>query len=139
MANKIEHNMNKSNTEKRELPRLLCDDNFSQCVVIVKEDNIPVQAINFHHRGIALYTATPLPNVETANFSFIYQYGEEEIHIMELPIRFVHVNEMDIGCQYGACFQVNNPEHEPITEKLKRIEKILETNSKTNDRYGLFE
>ncbi len=131
--------MNKIDAEKRKLPRLLCDDNFSQCVVIVKDDSIPVQAINFHRRGIALYTPTPLPNVKSAKISFIYRYDEEEIHILELPFRFAHINEMDVGCQYGACFQTKDSQQEFITEKLIEIEKLLKENSNTNDRYGLFE
>ena len=141
MANQLEHNMNKNKnkTEKRNLPRLLCDDNFSQCIVIFKESNTPAQAINFHHRGIALYTPTPLQNVESADISFIYAYDDEKITITGLPIRFVHINEMDVGCQYGASFQTKDAQHSAIIEKLKRIEHFLKIHNETNDRYGLFE
>ena len=117
--------MNKNIGEKRNIPRLLCDNNFGEYTVSIDGNVFLAKAINFNHKGLALYTDNPLPDIDFARISFTYHNENEDISIVDLPARFIHAKESDDGWQYGISFQLGN-DNVAVTQ-LKRIEAIIES------------
>ncbi len=134
--------MNQENENKRYLPRLLCNDNFSDCLISIMGKSYKATPINFHHCGIALYTISPIPKSDAAKLTISFQSSDGRILISDLPIRIAHANEMDIGCQYGISFQADKIQdidsYIDVEEKLITIEAALATQNQSADRYGLF-
>ena len=130
--------MNNQREEKRYLPRLLCKDVFCGCWLTIDGVNYPANPINYHHRGIALYTLSPLPETQFATLCLSCKKSDERIEIVDLPVKIVHINEMDVGCKYGLSFALDQVTDQTIIENLLSIESVLQALSDTGDRYGLF-
>ena len=125
-------------SEKRYLPRLLCKDAFSACSMAIGGTSYEASPINYHRQGIALYTSAPLPDVKDAKLSLSFRKNAEGIEIVDLPVRFVHVNEMDVGCRYGLAFALDSVNDASLIDRLGRIEDVLSEQANSGDRYGLF-
>ena len=126
--------------ERRRIPRFLCSDKFSNCQLDVTFGNdtrqFKAQSINFNHQGIALFSTHPLPEIDQCLISFSYDQGDQQVTIKKMPCVFRHINEMEIGCQYGVEFDL--PPNSPFLPPLKDIESRLQHETKNNYRYGLY-
>jgi hypothetical protein len=135
---------NESSLEKRQIERLLCDNNFSDCRLQYTDSSLKFQAINFHHQGIGIFGSQRLPLDQPLTLSFIYenledenkQAGNKKIEINEIPCRVSHRQEMDVGNQYGIEFICEEITLEAINY-LQEIETLLKKKD-NGDRYGLF-
>ncbi len=126
----------KTKPDKRLLPRHLCTDKFSNSLLEYESESVQIQSINYNHRGIALFSMNPLPKLDACHISFSYSTGNKTLRIERLPCFFRHVNEMDIGSQYGIEFDLVTGHS--FKHLLLEIEQRLEENVNNGDRYGLF-
>ena len=125
--------------DKRELPRLLCNNRFINCRIEGNERTYCVTAVNFHHRGISLFSDDPLAGIMKAALSFDYQSDNNHIiSIIGIPLTIVYANETDIGAQYGCKFDLSTV-LPGVVQTLQAIETALQQEQNTDDRYGLFE
>lgn len=125
--------------DKRSLPRLLCDEYFSDCSVSINGVTHTVSSINFHHRGMALFSANRLPDFKQATLSFDYKSPDVQISIQNLEFTLTHAVDMDVGSQYGLAFNYDTVAGTQLEANLKAIEKQLSVNDPGRDRYGLFD
>ena len=126
-----------STREKRELPRLLCNEGFSDSELAI--DNIihSFQSINYNRKSIGLFGSIRLPEISQCKISFSYKSKGTEINIKALPCILARSVETEVGSQYGLQFQ-DNLINKETTDKLIEIEDLLLKQEKNGDRYGLF-
>jgi len=130
--------MKQNFSEKRKLPRFLCHAVFKECSLGILNAHYAVTPINYHHQGIGLYTASPLPDVKAAMLIVNYQAEEESLKRLEFAVQIVHAIELDTGCQYGVSFDSKTKMNQALHTELLRIETILANTAGNDDRYGLF-
>jgi hypothetical protein len=123
--------------ERRTLPRYLCTDEFSHVQMQFADAEFTLMSINFHRRGIALFTEKILPEITQAVISFSYQHSSEVIKIEQLPCLIKHRHETEVGHQYGIEFDTDQRTAPNFKARLKQIEKALAAAAHLNDRYGL--
>lgn len=128
---------NQGRVEKRHLPRLLCDDNFSVSQLNYCADCYVLQSINYHHQGIGLFSSDRLPVEKECTINFCYKNDEACIAVVELPCIVLRSHETDAGNQYGIEFVVDTLSPE-VLEQLIKIEQYLLLQQHQDDRYGLF-
>ncbi len=131
--------MSQDYKDKRSLPRLLCDEYFSDCSIEVDGSTHKVTSVNFHHRGMALFTSDRLPEFKHALLSFEYTSPDLKIAIQRLEFTVTHALDMDVGSQYGIAFNYDSMQGTQMEDNLKAIEKRLTINDPGPDRYGLFD
>lgn len=131
--------MSQVSEDKRSLPRLLCDEYFSDCRVEIQGEVYKVTSVNFHHRGMALFCANRLPQFKQALLSFEYNSPDLQVTIRNLEFNLTHALDMDVGSQYGVAFNQDSLRNTQVEQNLKAIEQRLSINDPGPDRYGLFE
>ncbi len=124
--------------EKREHPRYLCDEQFSDCELIGGGQSVLVHSINFNHQGMALFTSHLLPEADVWVVSFQHDAEEGCVVVDQLPCCLVYANETEVGNHYGISFEWEALS-EDQREQLLVIEQRLAQLSKTQGRYGLGE
>ncbi|MFT4764218.1 MAG: hypothetical protein ACI9OH_001312 [Oleispira sp.] len=129
---------NHNSLEKRQLPRLLCDDNFSFCRLNYSDDSYILQSINYHHQGIGLFCSDRLPIDEKCTINFFYKNDSANIEISELPCIVLRRHETDAGNQYGIEFRLDNIKPEMLAQLMKVEHYLLLQQNDSDDRYGIF-
>jgi hypothetical protein len=123
-------------TEKRQLPRILCSDTFSQSCVELNSHIYTAQSINYNRHGMTIFCSDRFPEITYCQISFRYQSTDAYIEIEKLSCIIAWTNETEIGNQYGIKFQAP-PSNGDVDIKLKKIETGLKSEKKNGDRYGL--
>lgn len=124
-------------TEKRKLPRLLCDDAFGDSTLHFGTTKISVKSINFNHKGICVYSYQRLPDTPPEKISFTYKSHAKELSINGLLCEVVYSQFTEAGDQFGIRFLLNEASKD-LQKNLHLIEEQLEANASSEDRYGLF-
>jgi len=127
-----------SEDNKRALPRYLCSDSFSNCVVQVGPQRYELISLNFNRGGIALFSPSPLPEVTQVQLSFSLDTGENCLSVHELGAEQRYCHDSDVGFQYGFSFTVSEDKEDEATATLQEIETYLAAHTNDEDRYGLF-
>ncbi len=122
--------------EKRQLPRWLCDRNFSVSVII-DDHHYPMSVVNFNHLGIGLFCGERLPEVVHCTLALSYHSDWIQLRDERIPVTIVYANETEVGSDYGLKFELENSSTE-LQEALLEIENLLATKQCHGDRYGLF-
>ncbi len=125
------------NLEKRQLVRLLCNEDFSSSRLNYEGTVFILQSINFHHQGMGLFDSNRLPDEKQCTISFSYKDNDELIEIHELPCIVLHSHETDTGNQYGIQF-ITETMTPDVFNKLLSIEASLLAQEDIGDRYGLY-
>jgi len=121
--------------EKRQLQRLLCSENFSNCLLKMGDTKEIAKSINYNRNGIGIFVNERLPRFNRGEISFSYLDGDGEIEIHGLPFLLVYVNETEVGAQYGLKFELETVTQQTL-DQLRQIETALSLEANTN-RYGL--
>lgn len=123
--------------EKRQLNRLLCNDQFADC--ILSQGSLPydVQSVNYNHMGIRIFSIDRLQETNECRISFNYEMEDEVIRIRELPCTIRYRNETDVGNSIGIRFDLDTQKESPVIMQLRAIEASLKKQADDFDRYGL--
>ncbi|PIP81373.1 MAG: hypothetical protein COW84_00175 [Gammaproteobacteria bacterium CG22_combo_CG10-13_8_21_14_all_40_8] len=125
-------------SEKRAIPRLLCDSHFSDTLITTDSLQYCLISINYHRQGMAVFTPKRMPEIEKGKVSFEYKISDKKWSIENLPFSFKHKHETENGSQYGIEFKLDRKTKEGVLEDLKAIEEALEKSQNPEDRYGIF-
>ncbi len=121
--------MSTQTTENRQLPRLLCTEGFSDCLIHSEAGQFSLVSINYTREGIALFNREDLPEIDRFQLTFSYQMGKETVQISDLPCSLVHLKPDTGGCVYGAAFDLPACSDAQIDD-LVRIEEHMAKNAK---------
>ena len=128
--------------ERRKVARYLCSDDFSESKLTISSQEYNLMSINFNRYGIALYSHKRLPELsdnEECSISFDFKLRSEFLQVENLSCRIKNRHETEVGSQYGFKIIKQDITDDKVVEMLVAIEKQLEEDNNSENRYGLFD
>ncbi|TQV74735.1 PilZ domain-containing protein [Aliikangiella marina] len=123
--------------ERRNIPRYLCTDDFSDSEVSINNRKYQLISTNFNRNGIALYSNERLPEISSCLISFTFRHEEGNIELSDIPCKIKHRHETEVGCQYGIQFLTEAESEDSRAKLLTLVEAFLAAATNNEDRYGL--
>jgi hypothetical protein len=121
-----------TSNEKRQFPRYLCPDEFSDTVLYLAGHIYTLVSVNFNHRGMALYSHQRLPETTACYLSFQYRLEHQLIVINQLPSIICYRVETEVGHQYGIKFDRSQLNEDYQTQLLQIEQHLVELQSSDN-------
>ncbi len=87
---------------------------------------------------MAVFCTSRLPEFDGGLISFGYQTDRVQIRVDDLPFLLKHRHETENGSQYGLEFVIKDDTPKKLLSEIEGIEKALENDNDSDDRYGLF-
>ena len=122
--------------EKRQLPRWLCNRNFS-ATVLIDGHQYDMRPINFNHLGIGLFCGERLPQASHCMLTLSYHSDTIHIQSADIPAEIMYTHETEVGSDYGMRFDLANIAAQ-LQADLLTVEQELAQRQSGGDRYGVF-